>query len=138
MRSRSVAVAVSIAVLSAAGAVGCYIRADALHTEARWLLERSRAEGEAWVNTFDGEVADRQIATMEERRGIVERAHLWQRGQLLLILLTVVAAFSSYVLYLLHRLRHSLEYMGADLPVPTEGNPGPRPRSRAQPVSQKA
>lgn len=109
MRSRSVPIAISVAVLAAAGAVGCYVQSTKFKTEAQWLLERGTAQGEEYAATLEGSIADRQLATFEERRAVLEQAHLWQRGQLFLILLSVIAAFSSYVLYLFARLRASLE-----------------------------
>ncbi len=109
MRSRSVAVAITIAVLSSTGAVGCYVRAAQLRAEGQWLLERGTAEAQEFTQTFSGDAQDKQFATFETRRQVLDRAVLWQRGQLLLILLTVIAAFSSYVLFLFSRLRADLE-----------------------------
>lgn len=109
MRSRSVAVAITIAVLSSFGAVGCYVRATQLRTEGQWLLERGTAEAQEFANTFSGDAQDKQFATFEARREVLSRSVLWQRAQLLLILLTVIAAFSSYVLFLFSRLREDLE-----------------------------
>ena len=114
MRSKSVALAAAITVLAAAGAVGCFLRAADLRRDAGWLLERANAQAQEYASTFESAVAERQLQTFEERRAVLERAHLWQRGQMLLILLAVVGAFSSYVLYLFHRLRHDLEEVEED------------------------
>lgn len=124
MASRSVLFAVTIAVLSSAGAVACYLRAVELRTEARWLMERGVAEATEYTQTFEGAAQDKQFATLEQRREVLERATIWQRGQLLLVLLTVIAAFSSYVLYLFHKLRSGLEEVDAPIPGYDErGNP---------------
>jgi hypothetical protein len=109
MRSRSVTVAVSIALLSGAGAVGSYARASQLRTEAHWLLERGNAEAEEYANTFESAMVDKQFATFSERRVVLDGALLWQRFQMLFLLIGVIAAFSSYVLHLFHRLRTDLE-----------------------------
>src|SRR5687768_13188304 len=109
MRSRSVAAAVMVAVLAATGAVGCFVKVNKLRSDARWLLERGSAEGQEYANTFNDAVADMQLATLEQRREVLEQAALWQRAQLLLILLTVVSAFGSYILFLLAKLRAALE-----------------------------
>ena len=109
MRSRSVTVAVSIALLSGAAAVGAYVRASQLRTEAQWLLQRGTAEAEEYANTFESAMAEKQLATLSERRGVLDNVLLWQRFQMLLVLIGVIAAFSSYVLHLFHRLRTDLE-----------------------------
>lgn len=109
MRSRSVTLAVSVSVLTAAAAAGCYARAVDLRSESQWLLERGNAQAEEYADTFDSSVAESQLSTFERRRAVLEEALLWQRGQMLLVLIAVVAAFSSYVLYLFHRLRVDLE-----------------------------
>jgi hypothetical protein len=109
MRSRSVAVAMIVTTLASAGAVGCYFQAQRLRTEGRWLLERSAAEAESFAATLDGAAAEAQLHTFEERRGVLERAHLWHRGQLLLILVAVGSAFCCYALVLYRRLREELQ-----------------------------
>ena len=114
MRSRSVAITLCIALLSAAGAVGCYVRTSELKREAGWLLERGNAQAAEYANTFNAAIVEEQLKTFEARRAILDRAHLWQRGQLLLILVTVIAAFSAYVLFLFHRLRADLEHLGPE------------------------
>ncbi len=108
MRSRSVAVAIGVSVLSAGGAGLCFARAHQLREEGAWKLARGNAQGEEYATTLDSSVAEQQLATFEERRVLLEQAHLWQRFQLIFIMLAVVAAFSSYMLHLYHRLRVDL------------------------------
>lgn len=113
MRSRSVAVAILFALLFAGGAVGSFFQAQKYRTEARWLLERGTAQAQQYAQTLDGTAADEQLSTLEQRREVLESAHLWQRLQLLCILASVIAAFSSYVFFLFRRLREQL-LEGAD------------------------
>lgn len=108
MRIRSVAVATTIAVLLAAGAVGAFLRAKSFRSEAQWLLARSAAEAESYANSFDSESVDKQLGSFDVRREALERAEIWQRTEMLLIMASVVAGFCSYVLYLLSRLRDQL------------------------------
>jgi hypothetical protein len=105
VRSHPVAIAVSVTLLSAGGAVACHLRAGELRREAGWLLERAHAEAAEYVATLDSSLAESQLKAFEERRQILDRAYLWQRGQMLLVLLGVVSGFSSYALSLRHRLR---------------------------------
>lgn len=113
MRSRSVTLAILFAVLFAGGAVGSFLQAQKYRTDARWLLERGTAQAQEYAATFDGSHADEQLSTLEQRRQVLEQAHLWQRLQLLSILASVIAAFSSYVFFLFRRLRDQL-LEGAD------------------------
>lgn len=113
MRSRSVAISIVVAVLFAGGAVGSFVQAQRHRTEARWLLERGDAQGQEYAATFDGAAQDAQLITLEERHAVLEKAHLWQRLQLVCILASVIAAFSSYVFFLFRRLRDQL-LEGAD------------------------
>ena len=108
MRSRSVLVAIAISGCCAAGAVGCYLKAARLRSDGAWYLARGEAQAQEYAATFDGAVAENELATFEERRVVLERSHLWQRLQLILIMAAVVGAFSSYVLYLYFRLREQL------------------------------
>ena len=108
MRSRSVALAIVVSVLCAGGAVACYLRASQLRSDAEWYLARGNAEAEEYSATLDSAIAERQLATFEQRRELLERAHLWQRAQLLLVLAGVGSAFGSYLLYLFFRLRQQL------------------------------
>ncbi|MBX5483838.1 MAG: hypothetical protein IRZ16_18610 [Myxococcaceae bacterium] len=113
MRSLSVAAAVALTVLAAAGAIGCYAKMRQLRSEASWLLERGSAQGQQYADTFDDAAAEQQLATLKQRRAVLDRVALWQRGQLLLILLAVISAFCSYFLYLFARLRAALEEANA-------------------------
>jgi len=108
MRSRSVAVSLILTLLCAGGAVGSYARAHSLRTEARWLLERGTAQAQEYADTFDGSAADSELGTLDQRQAVLDRAQLWYGAQLLLVLATVVLAFSSYVFYLFRRLRDQL------------------------------
>ena len=57
---------------------------------------------------LDSTAADAQLKTFAERRAILEKAHLWQRGMLLGVLLASLAAVSAYLLFLLKRLNDQL------------------------------
>jgi hypothetical protein len=115
MRSRSVALAVLMAVLAAGGAVAAHLRAHQLRTDAGWLFERGTAEAEEYSTTLDPRAAEAQLLTFDEHRQVLERAELWHRTEMLAILLAVVSAFSSYVLYLFRRLREQLVEASAHL-----------------------
>jgi hypothetical protein len=108
MKSRSVALALALFTLSAAGAIGAHVRAQQLKTDARWLLERGTAQAQEYADTFDSHVADAQLATLDQHRAVLDRAELWQRTEMLSILLAVICAFSTYVLFLFSRLREQL------------------------------
>lgn len=113
MRSRSVAISIMLSLAFAGGAVGSYLKAQEHRSLARWLLERGSAQGQHYAQTFEGAAADEQLATLDRRQQALDRAHLWQRVQLLCILASVIAAFSSYVFFLFRRLREQL-LEGAD------------------------
>lgn len=108
MRSRSMAVALGISIVCAAGAVACYMRASSLHQEAEWMNARGAAEAQEYAATFDGHFADQQLAMFDQHRTAVDRIQRWQLLERLLILVTVVAGFSGYVFYLFRRLRDQL------------------------------
>ena len=124
MRSRSMGVAVCLSLCCVAGAVVCHLRASSLKQEAAWILVRGQTQAQEYASTFDGTLADQQLKSFEERRATLERAQLWQLFERLLILMSAVGAFSSYVLYLLRRLREQLveatsaEPPGTDRPAP--------------------
>ena len=120
-RSRSVAVAIGVAVLSAAGAVGSHVRVARLRTDAGWLLERGTAQAEEYSATLDSAAAEKQLALLEQRHEVIDHVQLWQRLEMMLILLAVVATFSSYVLFLFKRLRDQLVDASENL-----GEAGPR------------
>jgi len=125
MRSRSVTVAVVMSAIAAGVAGYAHYKAHALRTDAGWLLERGSAQGEEYAASLDTKVAEEQLATLDERRQVLEGALLWQRAELLGILFTVVGAFSSYVLFLFSRLREQLVDANGQL----EDSPGAAPRS---------
>jgi hypothetical protein len=115
MRSRSVAVAVTLAVVAAGGAVASHVRSRQLKSDAEWLMARGSAQADEYATTLDSRVAEAQLATFDDRRAALERAEIWHRTEMLLILLAVVSAFSSYVLYLFRRLREQLVEASAHL-----------------------
>ena len=115
--SGSMVLAIALSVGCGAGALVCYTRASALRTEADWMMARGNAQGAEYAATLDSAVAERQLATLDERRTLLEAAFRWQRIQLLLVMASVVGAFCSYVLYLLVRLRQQL----VDVEVPEPG-----------------
>lgn len=113
--SRSVIMAIAVAVLSAAAAAGCYLRASQLRTEAGWLMARGNAAADEYAQSFDGAAADAQLASFDQRRAVLEQAQRWQRLQMVLVLAAVVSAFCSYVFFLFRRLREQLVDATADL-----------------------
>jgi hypothetical protein len=121
---RSVRVALCVSALAAASSVTCWWRASTLRTEAEWLMARGNAQAEEFANTLDGAVADQQMGTFEARRSVLERAHLWQRLQLLSVMLTVVAAFSTYVLHLLAKIRSELQEVTDETQPPLPSRSG--------------
>ena len=55
------------------------------------------------------------MAAFAKRRTVLERAHLWQRGQALGIMFAVVAAAGAWVLSLMRRLDGELEEASREL-----------------------
>jgi hypothetical protein len=117
MGPRSVVAAICVSLLSVGGAGYCYTRAQALHTDARWLLERGNAQAVEYAERLDNSVADAQLKTFASRRTVMERAHLWQRGQMLGVMAAVLSALAAYLLYLLRRLDSQLDDAAADAPI---------------------
>jgi len=113
--SRSVAVAMVVCLGSAAGAVWCYGKAAKLRTEGNWLLLRGNAQAEEYASSLDSQTAETQLITFEQRRVVLENAHFWQRVQMMLVLVSVVSAFSTYILWLYFRLRQQLVEAGTGL-----------------------
>ena len=109
MRSRSVALAIAVSVLCAGGAVASYFEASQLRSEAEWYLARGNAEAREYSATLDGAVAERELASFDKRRELLERAHGWQRLQLLSVMGGVGSALGAYLLYLFFRLRVQLD-----------------------------
>ena len=106
--SRGMVLALALACLCAGGAVQCFLKAAELRSEAEWLMARGNAQANEYAASFDSSIADRQLSTFEQRRQVLDRAHVWQRGQLVLVLATVISVFACYVFYLLRRLREQL------------------------------
>jgi ferric-dicitrate binding protein FerR (iron transport regulator) len=125
MGSRSVVAAVMVSLISLGGAGFCYTRAAALHSEARWLMERGNAQALEYAERLDNTVADAQLKTFAARRTVMERAHLWQRGQMLGLMAGALAALAAYMLYLLRRLDSQLEDASVEAPPELRSPPGP-------------
>jgi hypothetical protein len=108
MGTRSVTAALCISLLAAGGAAFCYTRAETLQSEGRWLMARGTAQAAEYAQKLDGTLADAQLKTFTQRRAVLERAYLWQRGMLLGIMIAVLSSLSAYVLFLLKRLDDQL------------------------------
>jgi hypothetical protein len=108
MQARSVVAAALLSVASAGAAGMCFYRAETLRNEADWLLARGKAQAAEYSQSFDTKAADQQLKTFSARRTTLERAHLWQRGQMLATLLSALAAVATYALFLLKRLDDQL------------------------------
>lgn len=106
---RGVTAAVCISLLTASAAGLCFARAHHLRSEASWFLVRSKAEALEYTQSFDNRVADQQLQTFEARRDVLERAHLWQRAQMIFLLMSGIAALCAYALHLLRRLHDQLD-----------------------------
>jgi hypothetical protein len=134
MGSRSVTAAICVALLSVGSAGYCYTRASDLHSQARWLMERGNAQALEYADRLDNSVADAQLKTFAERRTVMERAHLWQRGQMLGLMAGVLAALAAYMLHLLRRLDSQLDDASVEAP---ELLSSPMPASsKAEPASR--
>ncbi|WP_163865618.1 hypothetical protein [Myxococcus eversor] len=119
MGTRGLTAALCFTLLSAGGAVYCYTRADALQVQGQWLMERGTAQAEEYANRLDGKAADAQLKTFAERRGVLEKAHLWERGMMLGVLAAAMALVGAYVLFLLNRLDDQLlDALGDLRPTP--------------------
>lgn len=106
--SKSVAIALCVSVLFAAGAAASFTRAHQLRGDAEWLMARGNAEAQEYANSFDTQHADNQFSTFEARREVLEKASRFHSLQLLCILGSVLSAFGAYVLWLYFRLRQQL------------------------------
>ncbi len=102
---RKLVVALIVFALAAAGAVISFERMSRLRSESRWLLARADAHGSDYSASLDGSFVDTELATFDLRRTLLERAHRWQRLEILCALLAVAAAFCGYGFYLLRRAR---------------------------------
>jgi hypothetical protein len=125
MRIRAVALAVVVAGLAAAGAVGCALQAEQLRREGKWLLERSTAQAQAYAASFDGSAADRQLALFSQRSDILERAHRWQQAEFAFILLAILSAATGYGAHLLALMRRAAAEVAE---APLGGAPSPSPK----------
>ncbi|RKG54929.1 hypothetical protein D7X30_27580 [Corallococcus sp. AB011P] len=127
MGTRSVTAALCISLLFAGGAAFCYARAEALQAEGRWLMARGSAQASDFAQKLDGTSVDAQLKTFKERRGVMEKAHRWQRGMLLGIMAAVLSGLSAYVLFLLKRLDDQLLDATGELRRPQEASSLPTP-----------
>jgi hypothetical protein len=125
MRLFSVTTAVCVSLLTATCAAGCWYRAEQLRSEADWLLERSKAQASEFAQSFDDTLATQQLETFARRRVVLERAHLWQRGQALGIMFAVMAGACAWVLSLMRRLDGELEEASRDLEEAKAAEPLP-------------
>src|SRR5687768_13275369 len=105
MRSRGVPVAIALSALCAAGAVLSIGRAASFRRESDWFLARGNAQAQEFASSLNDAAAEAQLVSFEQRRELVASANQWQRLAMLLILASVMSAFSCYVLYLIARLR---------------------------------
>ena len=108
MRKGGMAVAIFVSLLSAGGAVWSHQHVQALQTEGEWLMARGSAQAEEYAQHFDGQVADAQLRTFAQRRAVMERAHLWQRGQMLGVMGAALGLVAAYAFFLLKRLDDQL------------------------------
>ena len=108
MRLRGQLLAWGWTVLSMSSAVVSTLRMQPLRQESEALLIRSRAHADAFASSLDGQFADRQLDTFQQRRDVVSRLQAWQRLQLLGGLGTVGGLFAAWVLWMLRRLHADL------------------------------
>lgn len=134
MGTRSVVAAVCISLLSVGGAGYCYTRSSALQSEARWLMERGNAQALEYAERLDNSVADEQLKTFAARRAVMERAHMWQRGQMLGVMAGVLSAVAAYMLYLLRRLDSQLDDAAAEAPPEMVKSAAPASSKAASPL----
>ena len=99
--------------LSISAAAFSTVRMQPLRRESEALLVRSRAHADAFASSFDGQFADRQLDTFQERRHVLARVQSWQRLQLLGALGTVGGMFAVWLLWMLRRLQADLALGGA-------------------------
>jgi hypothetical protein len=136
MGTRSVTAALCISLLAAGGAGFCYVRADALQVQGQWLMERGTAQAQDYAQRLDATAADAQLKTFAERRAVLQQAHNWQRGMMLGVLASVLAAVSAYMLFLLRRLDEQLvDALGELRPAapPSSASPEPTPAFASSP-----
>jgi len=108
MRTRGVILAWTWTLLSISVAVLSTVRIQPLRRESDALLVRSREHADAFASSFDGQFADQQLDTFQQRREIVSRVQSWQRLQLLGALGTFGGLFAVWLLWMLGRLHADL------------------------------
>lgn len=108
MHKGGLAVAICVSLLSAGGAAWSFQQEQALQKEGQWLMARGNAQAEEYAQHFDETVAEAQLQTFAQRREVLERAHLWQRGQILGVMGAALGFLAAYALFLLKRLDDQL------------------------------
>ena len=108
MRTRGVILAWMWTVLSISAGVLSTVRMQPLRRESDALLVRSRAHADAFASSFDGQFADQQLDTFQQRREVMSRVQSWQRLQLLGALGTFGGLFAVWLLWMLGRLHADL------------------------------
>ncbi|KFE62151.1 hypothetical protein DB31_4257 [Hyalangium minutum] len=96
-------------------------------------MERGNAQALEYAERLDNSVADAQLKTFAERRTVMEKAHLWQRGQMLGLMAGVLSALAAYMLHLLRRLDSQLDDASVEAP---ELLAAPIASSKAEPTSR--
>ncbi len=108
MRTRGMLLAWAWTALSISTAILSTVRMQPLRRESEALLVRSRAHADAFASSFDGQFADQQLDTFQQRREVVSRVQAWQRLQLLGALGTLGGLFAAWLLWMLGRLHADL------------------------------
>ena len=108
MRSRGVLLAWLWTVLSLSAAIVSTYRMQPLRRDADALLVQSRAHADAFASSFDGQFADQQLDTFQQRRAVIARVQAWQRLQLAGALGTFGGLFAVWLLWMLRRLQADL------------------------------
>lgn len=106
--NRGVLLAWMWTVVSISAAIGSTVHMQPLRRESDALLVSSRAHADAFASSFDGQFADRQLDTFQQRRDVVSRVQSWQRLQLLGALGTFAGLFAVWLLWMLGRLHADL------------------------------
>jgi hypothetical protein len=108
MRSRSVVAAIAVSILCAGTGAYCYWRGAQARSEAEWARVRGAAEDQEFTTTLDSAAAERQLASVDRRRELLERAAGWRRYLLLSVVGSLGAALGAYLLFLISRLREQI------------------------------
>ncbi len=103
VRLRKLMVALIALGLSVAGAAFSSLRVSRLRTEASWLLATADAYAGDYGASLEGRFAEAELASFDQRRAVLERAHRWQRLEIACLLAAAAAAFTAYGLYLFRR-----------------------------------